>query len=256
MPPKEPPQEPRLDSPEEPEIPALREGDGAPKEGGDIPQLGEAGSRATLVAQRGTQPKGKRHDARRGSSGIGWGGVSIAGLLALCVAIWLGWPALTQRFADLAPEPPAASSNPSMATPPNSSGAYDEARPGFREYHVWMSLSDAPDFSPHASDVIAEVSKTSQAISDLQVVIRIPKQFELDAPKMPSDAFKCGDPNFAVWHQAVTQLIDTLAKQGTRIGQVRSPSFETCDQKAPAMSPGSESRLYRIVIRLESPALP
>jgi len=262
MPPKETSQESGTNSQGEPEIPALRQHDVAPIQGGDIPRLRDRDIQvppaegSAPVPEQSAEPGAGRQRAQTASSGIVRALALVIGLSALGIAIWLGMPVLKQFWADRSETPSAASPGLSTSALPSAPGVYDEAKPGFREYHVWMTLHDAPDFSPHAGEVIAEIAKTAQAIPGMQILVRIPRQYELSAAKTPADTFRCDEPNYSVWQRAVRELTDSLAKKGATIGQIHSPRFEPCSQNIPATTSDSDTRLYRIVIRLESPALP
>jgi len=228
---------------EDREIPLIRDHDFPARPSGGLPPRPRksAGQRSG----EGKQPSRSRRLV------IALGMIAALGVLAFAIALFTGRTGQRQPIA-------SNPAQPSVTAPSGKERSlYDLARPQFLEYHVWIWVDQHGDqsWTDRVDAVIREIAGASHEIPDLEVIIRLPRQFGLSHVISPGETVECSEPTYSAWRHAVPGLVSALMKSGVSEQIIRGPVFSDCSQGTPSPEKMSDDRLYRIEIWLKSPAL-
>jgi len=235
--------------PQKDDVPRIRDHDVPAVGGPEIPPIRDHDVSLQPSGGQTTQrSRGERQPTRSRAPLIALVMVAILGAIAIGVAVLAGKSGERQTAA---PNPAVVAAHAKQWT------LYDLARPQFLEYHVWIWVSRDGDltWTDRVDAVIKEVAGVSREIPDLDVMIRLPRQFELGHVISPGDTIQCSEPTYLAWRHGVPGIISALVKGGVSERAIRSPVFADCGKGTPSPAAASDDRLYRIEIWLKSPAL-
>jgi len=242
--------------PQKDDAPRIRDHD-VPEVGGrEIPsirdhELGTRPGENASVKGPGERFQDERRSSRSSAPLVGLGVVGVLGALALAVVLLVGRMGEREPAAPNSPPPAVASSH------SKDWKLYDLARPQFLEYHVWIWIGrdGSQTWTDRVDAVISEVTNVTRDIHDVEVLIRLPRQFDLSHVISPGDTIQCGEPTYFAWRRGIPGLVAALVKSGISEQAIRGPVFADCGQGTATPAQMPDDRLYRIEIWLKSPSL-